>query len=96
MHKYIETAWAFSTGLGILLFLSEIAILSWVKFDPKGEAKPPGFAPALASTLIILPAGIVFIVFALHFYRKLIDHKFDRNNRNLEELENIHIGLQNV
>jgi len=32
MHCYIEMAWAFSTGLGILLFLAEIAILCWVKF----------------------------------------------------------------
>ncbi|UYV78971.1 ORAI2 [Cordylochernes scorpioides] len=32
MHRYIETAWAFSTLFGILLFIVEIAILSWVKF----------------------------------------------------------------
>lgn len=30
LHWYIETAWAFSTLLGLLLFLCEIAILCWV------------------------------------------------------------------
>lgn len=95
MHHYIEMAWAFSTGLGILLFLSEIAILSWVKFSPVFEVNG-GYWAAVASTAIIVPAAITFIVFALHFYRKLVNHKYDRTNRNLEELENIHTGLQNV
>lgn len=31
LHWYIETAWAFSTLLGLLLFLVEIAILCWVR-----------------------------------------------------------------
>jgi calcium release-activated calcium channel protein 1 len=35
LHWYIETAWAFSTLLGLLLFLVEIAILCWVRLPWK-------------------------------------------------------------
>ena len=34
MHWYIELAWIFSTGIGILLFLVEMCILAWVRFIP--------------------------------------------------------------
>lgn len=93
MSFYIEMAWLFSTGIGILLFLVEIAVLCWVKFSPLGKA---GQNAAIASTVIIFPAAVVFIVFALRFYRKLVNHKYERTNRNLEELENLHEGLQVV
>ena len=97
MHCYIEMAWAFSTGLGILLFLMEIAILCWVKFGTLNKSgDQSGRNAAIISSVIIAPAGVVFIVFALNFYRKLIDHKYYRTNRNLEELVDLHEGLQNV
>lgn len=96
MHCYIEMAWAFSTGLGILLFLMEIAILCWVKFGEINKDSGSGKNAAIVSSAIIAPAGVVFIVFAIHFYRKLVDHKFDRTNRNLEELDRLHAGFQNV
>ncbi|XP_067929656.1 calcium release-activated calcium channel protein 1-like [Watersipora subatra] len=51
---------------------------------------------AIASTCIVVPAAIAFLWFACHFYRRLADHKFDRTNRNMVELENIHSGLQDV
>lgn len=88
-------SWAFSTGLGILLFLIEIAILCWVKFASDGKPGA-GRNAAIVSSAIIAPAGVVFIIFALNFYRKLVNHKYDRTNLNLQELENLHTGLQNV
>lgn len=39
LHWYIEVAWAFSTLLGLLLFLLEIAILCWVKFYDFSQVK---------------------------------------------------------
>lgn len=89
MHVYIEMAWAFSTGLGILLFLAEIALLCWVKFKQHSEKA------AIASTIIIIPVVIVFVGFAVHFYRQLISHKYERSNKSIEELENMATQLDN-
>lgn len=94
MRCYIEMAWAFSTVLGILLFLSEIAILCWLKFQPLKSSG--GETAAIVSSCIVVPAGIAFVFFACHFYRQLANNKFERTNRNMEELENIHSGLQTV
>ncbi|XP_029115431.1 calcium release-activated calcium channel protein 1 [Scleropages formosus] len=101
MHRHIELAWAFSTVIGTLLFLAEVVLLCWVKFLP---VKPQsgsgngtisaGEAAAIASTSIMVPFGLVFIVFAVHFYRSLVSHKTDRQFQELEELSNI-TRLQN-
>lgn len=100
MHRYIELAWAFSTVIGTLLFLTEVVLLCWVKFlplertDQKNGSISSGEAAAIASTSIMVPFGLVFIVFAVHFYRTLVSHKTDRQIRELEELSNI-TRLQN-
>ncbi|KAF4070331.1 hypothetical protein AMELA_G00284150 [Ameiurus melas] len=107
MHHHVELAWAFSTVIGTFLFLAEVLLLCWVKFLPQ-ETSPtpknrpptnvtgisPGMAAAYASTSIIVPCGLVFIVFAIHFYRSLVSHKTDRQFQELEELSNI-TRLQN-
>ena len=84
MHKYIEMAWIFSTGIGILLFLVQMAILAWVRFHGFKDSKAP-----IASTAIIIPAIVIFIAFAIHFYRQLVTHKYERHTRGLEELESM-------
>ncbi|XP_067087318.1 calcium release-activated calcium channel protein 1-like [Osmerus mordax] len=99
MHHYIELAWAFSTVIGTLLFLTEVVLLCWVKFLPLRGGKingtiSSGEAAAIASTSIMVPFGLVFIVFAVHFYRTLVSHKTDRQIKELEELSNI-TRLQN-
>ncbi|GAA6220880.1 calcium release-activated calcium channel protein 1-like [Lates japonicus] len=96
MHRHIELAWAFSTVIGTLLFLTEVMLLCWVKFLPlktkgKNDTISSGEAAAIASTCIMVPFGIVFIVFAVHFYRTLVSHKTDRQIRELEQV----IRLQN-
>lgn len=98
MHHYIELAWAFSTVIGTLLFLIEVMLLCWVKFlplkstnDENNSTISAGKAAATASTCIIVPFAIVFIVFAVHFYRTLVSHKTDRQIKELEQV----IRLQN-
>ncbi|XP_048066365.1 calcium release-activated calcium channel protein 1 [Megalobrama amblycephala] len=102
MHRHIELAWAFSTVIGTLLFLAEVVLLCWVKFLPLKNKTPdkqenvtlsegisPGEAAAIASTTIMVPFGLVFIVFAVHFYRSLVSHKTERQNEELEVLAKI-------
>ncbi|XP_034646547.1 calcium release-activated calcium channel protein 1 isoform X1 [Trachemys scripta elegans] len=98
MHRHIELAWAFSTVIGTLLFLAEVVLLCWVKFLPQGTPRiepvrdnctitpGAGTAAAIASTSIMVPFGLIFIVFAVHFYRSLVSHKTDRQFQELNEL----------
>lgn len=88
MHSYIELAWIFSTGLGTLLFLAEIGILSWVKFYNYSHPA------AIASTVVLLPVCLIFVVFAVHFYRSLVRHKYERSYQGIEELQQIANELQ--
>ena len=89
MHWYIELAWVFSTGVGILLFLAQIAILAWVRFYDKEKTDAVGMLPQILSTAIIVPVIIIFLAFAFVFYHKLIAHKYERSTKGLEELESM-------
>lgn len=99
MHRHIELAWAFSTVIGTLLFLAEVVLLCWVKFlpvkpKPGNNTESSGVAAAITSTSIMVPFALIFIVFAVHFYRSLVSHKTDRQFQELEELSNL-TRLQN-
>ncbi|XP_068623633.1 calcium release-activated calcium channel protein 1-like isoform X2 [Battus philenor] len=81
MRGFIELAWAFSTVLGLFLFLVEIAILCWVKFWDYS------FAAATAATVIVIPVLIVFVAFAIHFYHSLVVQKCETSVQDIEQLE---------
>jgi len=81
MNAIVELAWGFSTVLGILLFLVEIAILCWVKFYNVSHSA------AWTATGLLIPIMVVFIAFAAHFYLKLVTHKTEVYDDNLKELE---------
>ena len=88
-------AWIFSTGIGILLFLAQMALLVWVRFHGVYVGSARQNAP-IASTAIIVPAVVIFVVFAVHFYRQLVAHKYERSTRGLEELESIANQLESA
>ncbi|CAH1278594.1 unnamed protein product [Diabrotica balteata] len=90
MKGFIEIAWAFSTILGLFLFLIEIAILCWVKFWDYS------FSAAVAATVIVIPVLIIFVLFAAHFYHSLVVYKCNTSNSDMEKLENIKKQLDEV
>ena len=82
LSMYIEISWAFSTVLGIALFLLEIILLCWVKFWKYQNA-------AIAATAIAAPVLVILFIFGIHFYRKLVAHKYERSTKGIEELESM-------
>ena len=90
LQVYVEVAWIFSTGLGTLLFLMEIPILMWVKFYRLSEVA------GYISTFIMVPVCVLFVIFAMHFYRKLIEYKYSRSTKRIEELQIIATQLDKV
>jgi calcium release-activated calcium channel protein 1 len=90
MHWYIEAGWAFSTVLGIFLFLCELAILCWVKFYDYS------IMAASSATVIMVPVLVLFIGFAIHFYHKLVVHKYELTEAGLRDLEILRIQLDST
>ena len=90
MRGFIELAWAFSTVLGLFLFLVEVAILCWVKFWDYS------FTAAWAATIIVIPVLIVFVAFAVHFYHSLVVYKCEATVTDLQQLEEMKKQLDDV
>nr|XP_023016716.1 calcium release-activated calcium channel protein 1-like [Leptinotarsa decemlineata] len=90
MKGFIEIAWAFSTILGLFLFLIEIAILCWVKFWDYS------FTAAIAATVIVIPVLITFVLFAAHFYHSLVVYKCATSINDMEKLEDIKKHLDEI
>lgn len=82
LRVFIELAWIFSTGLGILLFLCQMVLLAWVRFCAISPTS------AIIITAILIPVLILFVVFSVVFYQRLVSFKYQNKAQELSELEN--------
>ncbi|CAH1121693.1 unnamed protein product [Ceutorhynchus assimilis] len=80
LHWYIEIAWGFSTLLGLILFLAEIAIICWLKFYNVNTTA------AWSACVVLVPVLFVFLAFAIHFYRSLVAHKYEISMKELKKM----------
>lgn len=91
LRNYIEMSWFFSTTIGIFLFLVEIDLICWVKFWNYGANSGTniGRIASISVTVALVPILILFILFAVKFYRSLVTHQFEKSEREILELETL-------
>lgn len=81
---YIELSWLFSTCIGLLLFLLEIGVIFFVKFD--GIDFRTG---AYITSALLVPVFIAFVVISYRIHRERFSHSVDRVGTKVGDLENI-------
>lgn len=91
LRNYIEMSWFFSTTIGIFLFLVEIDLICWVKFWNYGSSTGTdvGKIASISVTIALIPILILFITFAVTFYRNLVTHQFEKSEREIIELDTL-------
>lgn len=91
LRNYIEMSWFFSTTIGIFLFLVEIDLICWVKFWNYGvkSGTNVGKIASISVTIALIPIFILFITFAVKFYRNLVTHQFEKSEREILELDSL-------
>ncbi|KAH8877884.1 Calcium release-activated calcium channel protein [Schistosoma japonicum] len=81
LRTFVEIAWICSTVVGIILFLAVVTLACWVKFWPMSSLS------AIAATVVLIPAMLVFVIFAILFYRTLITYKVERATEMIRDID---------
>ncbi|CAH8562143.1 unnamed protein product [Heterobilharzia americana] len=81
LRAFVEVAWIFSTVVGITLFLAVVILACWVKFWSVSRLS------AVAGTIIVIPAVLIFMIFAVLFHRSLITYKVERATEMMRNID---------
>lgn len=92
LQPYIELSWILSNGVGIFLFLIQVAFVCFIKFIPLTNAK----SVYLSGWIIIALILIVFLLFSYRFYVLLVEHNVIINQNNLFNMNNDIKNLGNL
>eukprot|EP00118_Oscarella_pearsei_P002225 m.9906 g.9906 ORF g.9906 m.9906 type:complete len:294 (+) comp21732_c0_seq1:112-993(+) len=108
LQKYVELAWAFSTIIGIVLFMLELGVICWIKFadvekvviitatnssDYEVSSTGGRWIAALVSSVILGVIVVIFLVFAARFYYAIVLHKYEVSSRAISELQSLERNL---
>ncbi|KAK2703844.1 hypothetical protein QYM36_017783 [Artemia franciscana] len=81
LRFHINIAWTLSTVIGVGLFLIELLFICWMQF-----LKTSPVASWIA-TSILVPSIMLFILFVICFYRKLVKAKTSSTIQDLDHVE---------
>ncbi|CAI4230514.1 unnamed protein product [Auanema sp. JU1783] len=81
---YIDLSWLFSTCIGLLLFLVEIAIIFFVKFDAVGY-RTAGYI----TTAMIIPVVVIFILFSYLIHKNRVSHSLGRFKHKVDTMKQL-------
>ena len=90
-RSHIEVAWILSTGLGLVLMLVEIGLLIILKFYGvnNNSTTTYNWVVIVSCGVFLFPATVVFIFFAMQYYRQLLLGRFKKNIDKLDQAERL-------
>ncbi|KAF8358365.1 orai-1 [Pristionchus pacificus] len=81
---YIDLSWFFSTCVGLILFLIEIGIIFYVKFQAVGFEEA-----GYVTTAILVPVLFIFILISCFIHRSRASHSIDRIDKKVNGLKQL-------
>ena len=85
--KYIDLSWVLANTFSIFLFIVDVILLCWIKFE--------SFDVCIAFTAVMIPVLIILCVFSVVFYRQSVQHQYKIIKGKCDELEAMNDILNN-
>uniref|UniRef100_A0A0N4ZWT4 Protein orai n=1 Tax=Parastrongyloides trichosuri TaxID=131310 RepID=A0A0N4ZWT4_PARTI len=82
LHFYVELSWLFSTCIGLLLFLVEIGVIFFVKFDAVNY-----LPAAYITTAMLAPVLVLFLVFSCLIHKNRMRYSMERAHSKMDGIE---------
>ncbi|KHN74259.1 Protein orai [Toxocara canis] len=79
---YIDLSWLFSTCIGLVLFLIEIGVIFFVKFNAVNYE-----LAAYITTAMLIPVLIIFTIFSCLIHKNRFIHSMDRVDTKVNDLQ---------